>query len=375
MATPTAIFCYAPADKGVAHRIGAYLELNVDLTCSYEEAVIGPGCDVIEAVDRGLSAERTILLLSPHAVPQPLDRLRWEPLFKAQPQLYVVLVRECNFPALLRRHNFSDVSDDGLRKLKRQMFHANVAFQPAHALPDLPDGLPPADPDLWLQFADRPASGTEIHRHQALAFAHAARDEFEGVFWIDGTRRSRAGMLGDIGHALGLRLTGATEQNREALRRVCVDRRCLFVYDQVADHDHEFLSIGGRSSVLFLGPSPVLGRPSQTEVAKRFAAWPRDPQGCLAWLRDAHAWLQDDPANSELGTAMLALLKHFERLAEANEILEVLIQAALKSSDQDALHRLHWDQNWILGHWGEPYSASKLPTQATRQTTQLGFAF
>ncbi len=375
MPAPTAIFCYAPADAAVARKIGEYLELNLDLVCSYEEAVIGPAFDLIDAVGRGLSAERTIVLLSPDSVPERWDRERWEPIFKVQPQLYLVLLRECKFPPLLRRQKFCDLPDDGLRHLKRLLIHANPVFPPAFALPPLAPGLPAPDPALWLRFADRPGTGIDIDRPQALAFAHAARGEFEGVCWIDCARRSHAGMLGDVGQALGLRLTGATEQNRELLRRCCRDRRWLFVYDNVAADDREFLSFGGRASVLFLAASPVPDRLSRTEVAKRFAAWPHDPEGCLGWLRDAHAWLQADPTNSELGTAMLALLKHFERLAEANEILEILISAALLASNQDALHRLRWDQNWILGHWGEPYSATVIPTQAARETTQLGFAF
>ena len=388
MPAPTAIFCYAPADAAVAHRVGEYLELNLDLVCSYEEAVVGPACDLIDAVGRGLSAERTIVLLSPDSVPKRWDRERWEPVFTAQPQLYLVLVRECNFPPLLRRQKFCDLPADGLRHLKRLLIHANPVFPPAFALPPLAAGLPAPDPGLWLRFSDRPGIGIDIDRQQALAFAHAARGEFEGVCWIDCERRSHAGMLGDTGQALGLRLTGATEQNRELLRRCCRDRRCLFVYDNVAADDRELLSFGGRASVLFLtsGPvpaRPVPARPSHAEIARRFAAWPSDPEGCLGWLRHAHAGIQEDPANSELGTALVALLKHFERLAEVNEILEILISAALLASNQDALHRLRWDQNWILGHWGEPYSAAatatdsatEIPSQAARATMQLGFVF
>ena len=72
---------------------------------------------------------------------------------------------------------------------------------------------------------------------------------------------------------------------------------------------------------------------------------------------------------------MLALLKHHQRLAEANEILEILIAGAQLSSDQDALYRLRWEQHWILGHWGEPYTGSPIPNLPSGETTQLRFAF
>ena len=382
-ATPSAIFCYAPADADLARRIGEYLELNVALACCYEEALVRPDFDLVDAVGRGLSADRAIVLLSPESVPQRWERDRWPPVFQEQPrelgsQLYVLLIRPCKFPELLRRHNFCDLSQDftaGLRQLKRLMFHANRAFQAAVSLPALVPGWRPPDPQLRTLLADRPGTASEIDREQALVFAHTARDEFEGVFWIDCAGRSRAGMLGDIGHAAGLSLTGSTEQNRETMRDFYERRRCLLVLDHVRPEDREFVNLGGRASFLFTGASAIPASPQLGEVVHRFSVWSRDPEGALCWLTHAHAWLRERPTMSDLGMAMLALLKHYERLAEANEILEILMEGARRQSDHEALHRLRWEQSWILGHWGEPYVAAAMPMQSPRDTTQLAFDF
>jgi hypothetical protein len=71
----------------------------------------------------------------------------------------------------------------------------------------------------------------------------------------------------------------------------------------------------------------------------------------------------------------LAILKNQDRLAEANEVLDILLTHARASGDEGAIHRYEWERSWILGHWGEPYVAEAAILQPPGQATQLGFEF
>jgi len=55
----------------------------------------------------------------------------------------------------------------------------------------------------------------------------------------------------------------------------------------------------------------------------------------------------------QLGFAALALLKNFDRLAEACEILDLMANAARSSGDLLTAHRLMWEQSTIRRQWGE----------------------
>lgn len=379
----SAVFCYAPQDTALAHDIGAYLETNLPITPLYDECILGADLDLIDSVARGISADLAIAILSPDSVPTRWERARWEPAFLKQPaefgsRLYFVLAHPCKFPDLLRRQAFFDCSESrlmGVRALKRRLFAERKWVDLPQPAPHSPIDLEP----LRVQLADRPGSIADLPRNTALAFAHKFNDEFEGTFWIDSAYRTTAGILGDTAKALGLTLTGSVEQNRTALIRFCEDRRCLFLYENLTPAHHDLVSFAGRSSRILVAPGEIRSSLSLEQTIRIFTRWTHDPDTSFRHLADAHSHLQSSalPWNDvvRLGSAMVASLKHASRLAEANEILELLIAAASNANDSDALRGFLWDQSWILGHWGEPYDSAVPVVMPTAETAQLGFIF
>src|SRR5262249_26241887 len=147
--------------------------------------------------------------------------------------------------------------------------------------------------------------------------------------------RTWAGIIGDTAAALGLRAPGNVEENAAHLRRFCAGRRCLLIFDRLDPEYREALAFVGKTSVLFTAVSEP--PPMATEsAAASFAAWTRKERACLRSLGYAQRHLLDLvssgpdewPRAVQLGSAMVALLKHAERLAEAHEILELLVHAA-----------------------------------------------
>jgi hypothetical protein len=360
----SAVICHAAEDAALAGEIAAYLESNCALTVSLEE-----GDDLVGAVEIGLSADIVLAVLSPASVPKPWKRETWEPVFLRQPgllgsRLACLLLRECRFPELFRRGSFFDLSGDslaGMRALKRWVYDGSNRPVPGGSF----EGL-------RRRIADRPGVETGLSEEEATAFCAECGEDFEGVFRFDCARRSRAGILGDTAHSLGLRLTGSTERNRASLAEFCGNRRCLFVFDHLAGEDRDFVNLGGRSSVVFTrGDTPE--RRSLSELESIFSSWPRHAEDCLRALGDAQSWLRDGGHSMSLGFAALALLKNFDRLAEASEILDLLAGAARASGDLLTAHRLLWEQSTIHQQWGETVAIAE-PVVAP-SATQLVLEF
>jgi hypothetical protein len=346
VAQQSAIICHALEDDAVAGEIAAYLEANCALTVSHEYASPPKRQDLIDAVEIGLSADIVLVALSPASVPNPWKRERWEPVFLRQPgelgtRMACLLLRDCRFPDLFRRGSFFDLSADsltGMRALKRWVygFGLQVASGNFEA--------------LRCRIADRPGIETGLRVEEALAFSEECAGDFEGVFSIDCARRSRAGVLGEIAHALGLRLSDSAERNRATLVDFCANRRCLFLFDHLAEEDRDVVDLGGKTSIIFT-ESELPERRPLAELEKLFTHWPRHPDDCLRALGEAHSWLRN--GNMQLGFTVLALLKNFDRLAEACEILDLMTNAARETGDLLMAHRLAWEQSTIRQQWGE----------------------
>jgi TIR domain-containing protein len=361
----SAIICHAPEDAALAGEVAAYLESNCALTVSQEQSL-----DLIDAVEIGLSADIVLVALSPASVPNPWKREKWEPVFLRQPaalgtRLACLLLRECRFPELFRRGTFLDLSGDalaGMRALKRWVYGRS---------PSVAGG---SFETLRRRIADRPAVETGLSPAEALAFCRECGDDFEGVFQIDCARRSRAGILGDVARVLGLRLPHSAERNREILVGFCAGRRCLFVFDRLAEEDLEFVDLGGKTSIIITQSETPERRPLE-ELVRLFASWPRNPDDCLDMLGDAHSWLRDgeSQASTQLGSAALAILKNFDRLAEACEILDLLVNRARAAGDLLTAHRLLWEQSTIRGQWGETVVMAQPVT--VPEATQLPLEF
>jgi hypothetical protein len=359
----SAIICHAAEDAALTAGIAAYLESNCALTVTFET-----GSDLVDAVEIGLSADIVLVALSPASVPKHWKRERWEPVFLREPgvlgtRLACLLLRDCRFPELFQRGSFFDISRDslaGMRGLKRWVWRASAPVQGG------------SFEALRRRIADRPAVETGLHVEEADAFAEECREDFEGVFRIDCARRTRTGILGDIGHALGLRLLDSAERNRSTLEEFGATRRCLFVFDHLAEEHLDLVDLGGRTSVIITA-SEAPDRRSVEELERLFASWPRHPEECLRALGDAGSWVRDGPS-MPLGFAVLALLKNFDRLAEACEILDLMANAARSAGDLLTAHRLTWELSTIRQKWGETVAVPEpvVVPEATQLMLEFG---
>jgi hypothetical protein len=111
--------CQAPEDRERARELSRFIDVNFGFEISLEDALINADCDLLAAAERALSANFAIVLLSPSSLPAPLKREAWEPVFVKAPAEYgtpiaFVLLEDCAFPELLRRHRFFDCSQDFL---------------------------------------------------------------------------------------------------------------------------------------------------------------------------------------------------------------------------------------------------------------------
>ncbi|MGA2182784.1 MAG: toll/interleukin-1 receptor domain-containing protein [Bryobacteraceae bacterium] len=387
----SAVLCHVAEDASFAYELAGFLETNLPLTIARDEGMVRPGFDLVDAAEWGLSADLALVLLSPESVPGVWVRARWEPVLLAGPREFGTLIAfllldDCKFPELLRRGVFFDLRQsrlEGQRALKRWLLSKH---RPA---PDVV-GLPRAEPvaplpafllaELQREIGDRPGAREGLSEDATLAFVQECRDDFEGVFWIDCAHRSRAGVVGDTAQALGLRLPGTLDQNRNALQCFLVERRCLLVFANMAVEDRDLVDFTGRTSRIFAASGAVPGGSSLEPVATLFCSWAQNHEACLRTLGDAQYWLRWLHASGErlpealrLGAAMVALLKHCDRLAEAHEALEMMAQAVRAQGDLLTAHRLAWEQSWILERWGEPVSAP--PPMLVTEPMQLDLGF
>lgn len=389
------VICSSTADVTLAVNIRRYLEANCR-SITVDDVIVPSGNELLEILEHALSADVVLLLLSPDIIPGVWSREEWEPVLIEQPReldtaLAFLLARPCRFPEILRRQRFYDLSGDwhtGIRKLRRWLLDQNPLRQ------EVRDLLPPCSSrvslseelllDLEQRIVDQPGTVCDVRRDTALAFAHSHSQDFEGTFWLDCAGRSRAGVIGDTAHALGLKLAGPCAQNSAALREFCTGPRCLFVFDQLAAEDRELLTFKGRSSVVF-----TAGSPEQTttlplaETVEIFAHWRSDSARCLRHLRNAEQHLQmlnhyastDAAAGvKSLAASMFRLLRQEDRLAEAYEVLDILSKRAWNDGDPDDLRQWEWEKTWIRDTWGAA-AATPLRLGTMPEPVQSSFDF
>jgi len=330
------VLCYAPGDEGFAHHLAGFLEFNLPVAVSRNDAIVGPDLHLIEATERALSADVALVLLSPFSVPRVWERRTWEPAFFLRPrelqtQLAFVLMSECRFPPLLRRQRFFDASADSLgaaREIKSWLLRPDRT-----AAPRGPASAAPELEQVRCAIADRPGSAADLPPEQALRFAGRCADDFEAVYCLDCLRCSRAGILGEIGSAAGLPMPGSAEQNRDLLSEWCATHRVLFVLAGVSAEDRDFVTPGGRASVIFTAAVPG---PLPTAILS--------PAGDA--VRKFGQRLEEEAEDAlTLGWRAVNLLKEQTRLAEAMEVLGAMARAA--SGRRDMLSRVERELYWI----------------------------
>lgn len=373
------VLCRAPEDEAFARELGHFLERNLTYQVAWSEGVIAPGFDLMEVSERALSADAALVLLSPHSVPGAWKRDVWEPLYFEKPgelgsHLGFILLEACGYPALIRRRlPFFDATSDAtavLRHVKRWLLRPDGgtpwAFVPSPVLNE-----------LRLQIVDSPgvAAGVEVaivERFTAECFA-----DFEAVHRIDARARTRAGIVGDVGHATGLRLPGTLAQNVLDLREWCGDHRVLFIFDELEPGLADFVAFGGKASVIIAGTAVARAERAPEEIYAAFLAPLRDRNACLAIIGDAVRNVQalfatDVTAALRLGWAVVSTLQSAERFAEVLELLDAMAGPARDSGDAKALLRVEREQFWMQDYADGVISA---PPHEASDPVQLAFGF
>ncbi|HVW86303.1 MAG TPA: toll/interleukin-1 receptor domain-containing protein [Bryobacteraceae bacterium] len=364
------VFCYASEDAAVVRELADYIEQNLAFTVSLDECVVRPGFDLVDAAERALSAEVALVVLSPASVPATWKRDKWEPVFFKEraelgSQLAFLLVGECRFPELFRKQRFFDLSD-GLVPIARRLKHWLLRpIGPADREPGLPSLLS----DLRVSIADRPGNAFDIPYEDARQFAAACEADFERVLRFNFQDRSRPGMIGDIGHALGLQLPGTVGENRATLVRHCAEHRYLFLFERLRTEDRELVDFGGRTSIIFSADAPERARHSPDEIAAAYFTAPRDEETCMKLLGSACSYMAellgpDFDAGLRLGWGLVTVLRSAHRFAETIEVLAAMEKAARDRGDAWALHKIEREQSWVSDDSSPDGTVCILPTAA-----------
>jgi len=295
---------HARSDRDRATQLAEFLEFGCNLTCFVEDGLIGEEkTDLITKAEEGLCADVLVLLLSPASCPARWPRERWERVLSDQAAqsgvaVVTVLLKECSFPALLRRRNFIDATTNWwtARRLLKRWFW----------LREREPGTPPSSvfsedlEDLYRALADQ-AGALPVSGATASRFAQEAEDEFEAVLWVPCQGRTLAQAAGELAHQLALNLEGPMEENCDSIRNVLSQHRCLVVQDAAGAEIREKLTAGGRTSTLVTRDAvKILKTPETLEFARSLVAARRYAEAYELLYRLLDAVIDPDSCAREL---------------------------------------------------------------------------
>jgi len=226
-----------------------------------------------------------------------LRRPEWEPAIRDEPRkagvkVGTILAGNCEFPVVLRREAFFDVTHDrlaGLREIKRWL----LGLQPRTELEFEPRRQPcfhnrAAELEtLWQALADEPGTVVLTGNGKttlALEFARQSTQDFEGAVWLSCAGQSLAALAGEMGAQLGMTLPGDEEANLRHILSFCAQWRLLVVLDDAPKAAARLIA-GGRSSTLLTSSSGA-GPAGCARLVLQEVPPPPDPAG--SDLRHSH---------------------------------------------------------------------------------------
>ena len=313
----TVFLAHARADRDAARQLAEFLEFGCDLTCYVEDGMIGPEHDLISMAEEGLSADVLVLLLSPASSPVRWVRERWEPVLfdrarRGGVEVITVLLRECSFPALLRRRNFIDGTTNWLiaQRLLKRWFWQQERGPASSPGTEFSSSLE----NQYSTLADRGGTAL-VSGADASRFAREATEDFAAVLWVPCHGRTLAQAAGELGHQLGLTLDGTAEDNCSRIRDVLAARRCLVVLDGPGPGVSAELTAGGRTSTAVTREAvTILETPQTLAYARDLIAARRYAEAYELLYRLLDAVVEPEACARELTW----ICEHWDRVEEAN---------------------------------------------------------
>jgi TIR domain len=333
--SPTLFLCFAPADRGLAERIAAFIERGAAVRILLDPGEMLPAEDLAEKARQAQGSDMALALFSRTSLPSRWPRAQWEDALVNEPaaegmRIAFVKCDDCIPPRVLTP--LFEVN--ALRAIKR--------WARGHLPP--PYSGAPRDPDLevlGIAIADRP--GTEQIASDSVAeqFISAYRHDFDAVLSVDCGERSLAAITGDLATQLGLRLEGAAESNLARLQVFCAERRFLIV---LRDPQAPGLRFDGRASTLLV--STAVTEPEDESI-----------RGIQRALRHAAGGWAEYSRLARLG---FRLTRDAGRLAECYEILQSWRETAEMVGDRAILDESARELVWILHSWDRTEEANDL---------------
>jgi hypothetical protein len=360
---------YAESEASLAWPIADYLERNcpVEVDVSFR---ITSDRDVLDTVGRALGNDAAILFLSKAAVPRRLTREEWEPVFveaaaEHRTELGYILVSDCPFPKVLLRSRTFAISDgivECARRLRRWLLELRPAPQSLFFVPDVrvPALAAARFEELSAAVVDQPGVEAVPSVEEAIAFATAARADFEGVLWIDCRAASLTCVTGEICAQLGLRQAGDTDSNLAAIGAVLARHRCLLVTIGESPEVLAKFTGMGMTSVLRVVSPPALEEIT-VQRARVFlqglSKWTVNPNAVPAGteLHRTLVWLLAAAGEwtlaRDFARAVLAYYRFHERAADVFEAAGLALSAAISRRDAAAASEFGRERAWILEAW------------------------
>jgi hypothetical protein len=341
-----AAICFESHDAAFASECATYLQFQTSVFVQMAEAAAPE--DLLDLIDQCLASESVIVVLSPSAIPTLWPRTEWEQIFKdPESKIAYIELQPCPFPQILKRRNFFQ-SKESLRRWLIKVLN-----------PDrIPPALPPGEKDeSLLHLVNQAGTAQQVRRAAAEWFASNYWRDFENIYWVECGSWTRAGIIGEIAHAMNLRLPGTVDQNIAALHDHAQHERALCIFENLTEEFLELAELGGKSSILILSPEAAPPEVTLQQLKEIFFAPTPDEPLCLRLL-GRFMNLEQDPGDwptiKSIGFRARLFYQRDIRQAEAHELLVWLGNQAHRHKDRIALEQIQREENWILDSWDLP---------------------
>lgn len=345
-----AAICFSNQDAAFAGELANYLELHASVDA--ELAACSDPADFLDTIEQCLACELVVVVLSVASLPRMWARPEWERVLvecvRESASHVAYLAREiCPFPPVLKRRAFFSSQTE----VRQWAIHA---LNPERRAPEIGAAEPN---DSLNALLDQPGLLRSVKRSAANWFISQHWRLFENVYRVPRGSDSRSSVLGELAHAMGLRLAGTVDQNWDALRSHAAKERALYVFEDLTEEFSELAELGGKASVIVLQEEGARESVTLAQLKEEFFAPGADEAHCLSLLgrfigsgQDSENWADI----KSIGFRARLFFQKEMRLAEAHELLVWLAAQAQRNGDIRALEQVQWEENWILDSWDLP---------------------